>query len=125
MQTEGFNDFINQSSGALNRWTGEGTSQVLPRATIGENNILISDRFIEDGSYLRLKNIVLAYYIPQNVIGKVGMEQAKIYLTGQNLLTFTSYKGYNPEVSTFGPLGVDYGGYPQCRYIGGGIQVSF
>lgn len=124
LQTEGLNDWINQSAEALNRWTGEGTSDDIPRAYPGVNNTYLSDRFIENGSYIRLKNLTICYNIPFKTTGRKIIKQLKIYLTAQNLLTITGYTGYDPEVSSFGPLNIDYGAYPNTRYLGGGISIG-
>jgi len=120
MQTESLDKWINQSAEVLN-----GSSNLIPRAFIGSNNSLISDRFIEDASYVRLKNLTLGYTLPKSVLNVAGIEFIKIYATAQNLLTLTEYSGYDPEVSISGPLNIDYGAYPNSRYFGGGISVGF
>ena len=92
-------------------------------------NIHNSTRFVEDGSYLRLKNLTLSYNLPKSLLFKAGIEKAQIYITGQNLLTFTKYSGYDPEVNAYGSssvaLGVDYGTYPQARTCIVGVNITF
>jgi hypothetical protein len=124
MQTEGLNDWINQSAETLNRWTGPGISDNMPRAYPGSNNTLLSDRFIEKSSYFRLKNLTVGYNVPLKTTGRMIIKHLKLYLTAQNLLTITGYTGYDPEVSSFGPLNIDYGAYPNTRYLGGGISLG-
>jgi hypothetical protein len=87
----------------------------------------VSDRWIEDGSFIRLKNISLAYNLPSTFVQKLGISKLKAYLTGQNLITWTHYTGYDPEVNSYGGLqvGVDDGAYPQSRTIILGINVEF
>ncbi|UYQ91051.1 TonB-dependent receptor [Chitinophaga horti] len=118
-----------------NRWHGEGTSNSTPRATFQDpnNNRRTSDRFVEKGDYLRLKNVVLGYNLPTNTLEKWGLYNARLYASAQNLLTFTKYSGMDPELYTndnvagYGDLaqGIDMGTYPQSRSFTFGIQVSF
>ncbi|NJM14416.1 MAG: hypothetical protein HC896_02695, partial [Bacteroidales bacterium] len=118
MQTEGLNSYYNQSETALERWSGEGTSTTIPRAsTRNMNNTLVSDRFIEDGSYIQLKNVTLAYYVPRKWIRNADLGQFKVFLTAQNILYITDYTGYDPQISSMGPLNIDYGAYPNPRYF--------
>jgi hypothetical protein len=84
-------------------------------------NSAISDRFVENGSFLRLKNIQLGYSLPKNLIAKAGISRLRIYASCSNLFTITSYKGYDPEVGS----GVDYGNYPQARTFLMGAQLTF
>lgn len=119
----------NRPASILERWTGPGTSDSEPRVgtTDPNNNNRASDRFVEDGSYLRLKNIQLGYNLPSKLLKKVNVSKLRIYMSGQNLLTATSYTGYDPEIGTRGPLeiGIDRGFYPSARTVLGGIQVEF
>ncbi|MBR1803922.1 MAG: TonB-dependent receptor, partial [Muribaculaceae bacterium] len=78
-------------------------------------------RFVEKGDYLRLKNVQLGYTLPNHIAHKMGMSKWRIYVSGSNLLTFTKYKGYDPEVAA----GVDYGNYPQARTFMFGTNISF
>jgi len=89
--------------------------------------VLASDRFVEDGSYVRLKSVTLAYSLNKRFLG---LNSVKIYVTGQNLATLTNYTGFDPEVgsnneSTGVARGIDYGTYPQVRTFISGIKVQF
>lgn len=103
----------------------------LPRATLNDpnDNDRVSDRYIEDGSYLRLKNIALGYTFPKKLIKKIGLESLRVYANIQNLLTLTGYSGYDPEigVSTASPnvMGLDNGRYPSPTVYSFGLNVSF
>ncbi len=103
----------------------------LPRAIIGDpnDNDRISDRYVEDGSYLRMKNISLGYTFPKKWIGKIGIENLRLYCNIQNLFTITGYDGYDPEigVSTMSAnvYGVDYGRYPSPTTYSFGLNMSF
>ncbi|WP_432710125.1 SusC/RagA family TonB-linked outer membrane protein [Pedobacter sp.] len=130
MELEGMNDSKNQSATVLNRWTAPGQITDMPRASKDNTyNTYTSSRFIEDGSYLRLKTATLSYNFGQTTLGKLKMSRFMIYTTGYNLLTFTNYKGFDPEVNQYdanGPsMGVDYGTYPQSRTFLFGINVGF
>jgi TonB-linked SusC/RagA family outer membrane protein len=95
------------------------------------NNQRISDRYIEDGSYLRIKNIVLGYTLPQKWIARVKISSVRVYVNLQNLCTFTKYSGYDPEVgvnpqdASGYTFGFDQGRYPAPRVISGGVSISF
>ena len=125
MQIEGLNDWINQSTIALDRWDGPASTSGIHRAATGANNSLISSRFVEDASFVRLKYLTFTYSLPGAFLDKVGIESFRVYVTGRNLWTITNYSGYDPEVSMMGPLNIDYGTYPNSRYLGGGISISF
>lgn len=111
----------------LNRWTGEGTSNKYPRLALGDDkNWQVSDLYVCDGSYLRLKNVTLGYTLPQNLTRKLTIERLRFYVQAENLLTFTKYWGFDPEISSGGTsLGVDRGIYPQARTYTVGVNVSF
>jgi TonB-linked SusC/RagA family outer membrane protein len=129
----------NQLTTIKDRWHGEGTSNVMPRATADDpnGNNRYSDRWIENGAYLRIKNLQLGYTVPRTKLTswtKELISSARFYIAVQNLATFTSYKGYDPEVTRGAsyqkgefPLanGVDAGGSPQPRIIQLGWQVVF
>jgi len=111
------------------RWTGEGTSNYYPRARLngGYFNSRFSNFLLEDGSFVRLKNVTLGYNIP---LGKVKVvKNARVFVTATNLVTITKYTGYDPEVNTNynNPLtpGVDNGTYPQSKTFSAGINVRF
>ena len=108
----------------LNRWTGEGTSNTMPRAVFNDpnKNTRASDRYIEDGSYLRIKNVTLGYTLPESLTGKINLSRARIYASAQNLFTFTDYQGFDPEV---GFNGIDHNVYPINRTISVGINLGF
>ena len=112
----------NQSIKMLDRWTGEGTSNSIPRAVYADpnNNNRVSDRFLEDGSYLRLKNITLGYTLPKKSLSKIYVSGARMFISAQNLLTLTRYSGFDPEVS-----GIDSGSYPMTRTISLGLDIKF
>jgi TonB-linked SusC/RagA family outer membrane protein len=121
---EGMAVAYNQSDKTLERWTGEGTSSVVPRAVFNDpnQNSRPSDRYIEDGSYLRIKNVTLGYNLPENWYKKTPVSSARIYISGTNLYTFTSYEGFDPEV---GVSGIDNNVYPVTRTISVGANISF
>ena len=109
----------------LDRWTPTNPSAIYPKATTNRS-ILVSDRFLEDGSYLKLKTLSLSYNF-QNINFK-HIKGVRLYFTGQNLLTWTKYRGYDPEVSYRGAstlqAGEDFGGYPQSRTYMFGIKLD-
>jgi len=125
---------VNHHTDILNSWTPENPNTNIPRLedTSLSNNIrTMSDRWIEDGSYLRLKTISLGYTLPKDIVSKLKIQNLRVYSTVQNLLTFTKYKGFDPEVSedtgwkkTGLDIGVDNGKYPQPTTILFGINVS-
>jgi TonB-linked SusC/RagA family outer membrane protein len=122
--------YVNRPSSALNRWTGPGTSNTEPRVSLSDpnQNARVSDRFVEDGSYLRLKTAQIGYNLPQSWLKKVHFQKMKVYVTGQNLLTFTKYSGLDPEIGNIGgslEIGIDRGFYPQARTIMGGVSLTF
>ena len=117
----------NLPSWMLDRWTGEGTSNRIPRYVQGDNvNWQSSDLLVYDGSYLRLKNIQLGYTLPQRLTRKAFIEKFRVYVSAENLLTFTKYHGFDPEISSGGTsLGIDYGVYPQARVWTVGFNLAF
>jgi TonB-linked SusC/RagA family outer membrane protein len=113
----------------LNRWTGPGTSNYYPRVTFVDNNInmkTVSDFFIHDGSFVRLRNITLGYTLPKNITDFIKLNKLRIYISSENLLTLTRYQGFDPEIGggVFSN-GVDHGIYPQARTFMTGISVTF
>ena len=112
------------STRVLNRWTGEGTSNDVPRAIDSDpnTNLRVSTHYIEDGSYVRLKNLTLGYTLPQTLMSRITATRLRVYFTAQNLATLTKYSGYDPEVSA---SGVDLGIYPQSRVLMGGLNIGF
>jgi len=140
--TEGMIRLFNASPNVLTAWTPSNTDSGLPRAIAGDpnQNARVSDRWLEDGSFARLKTLTLGYTLPKAFLSaktKGICQNVRLYVTAQNLLTFTKYTGYDPEVgqrsaggnitATYGALaqGVDYGQFPQPRTFLVGVQVSF
>ncbi|NNK74296.1 MAG: SusC/RagA family TonB-linked outer membrane protein, partial [Flavobacteriaceae bacterium] len=118
----------NRSTYYLDRWTGPGTSNSFPRVTSGANsNSLFSDFFVEDGSFIRLQNAQLGYSFSEKVLDRLGLDKFRIYISGNNLITLTEYRGYDPTTSTGQPIGggIDYGFYPNPRTYTLGINVKF
>ena len=103
----------------------------LPRAIIGDpnDNDRISDRYVEDGSYLRLKNLALGYTFPKKIVKTLGVENLRVYCNIQNLFTITGYDGYDPEIGvstmSVNVMGVDYGRYPSPTTYSFGLNMSF
>lgn len=128
--TESMNDSRNQTTAVLRRWQNVGDVTDVPRVTTdgSTNNSRISSRYVEDGSYIRLKAITLGYDFSKDVLDRIGLSALKIYATGENLFTITDYSGFDPEVNSFGNNnrvgGIDYGTYPQTRNIIFGIRAS-
>ena len=114
----------NQTTDVLSRWTGEGTSNSMPRAVFGDpnQNNRISDRFVENGSYLRLKTISLAYNFPKAWLKPLTIENARLTLSCENVATITSYSGFDPEVAI---NGIDLSRYPISRTFNVGINFNF
>ncbi|MFC6100017.1 TonB-dependent receptor [Olivibacter domesticus] len=114
-----------------NRWHGEGTSNTMARATVDDfnQNGRVSDHFVEDGSFIRLKNIQIGYTLPQHITHNLRIKRARIYISGQNLLTFTGYSGLDPEIGSLGneitTTGIDVGSYPLPKIILCGLNVTF
>ena len=122
--------YVNRPSSALNRWTGPGTSNSEPRVNLNDpnQNARVSDRFIEDGSYLRIKNLSLGYNLSDKYLKKLKMQKVKLYVSSTNLLTFTKYSGLDPEIGTIGnnlEIGIDRGFYPQARTFTTGLSLTF
>ena len=113
----------NQPKWMLNRWSGEGTSNYLPRFTLSDtnNNWRMSDLYVKDASYLRLKNITLGYTLPVKWTNKAFVKKFRVYLAAENLLTLTKYDGFDPEISDY----VDRGIYPQARTMRLGANIAF
>ncbi|WP_299666504.1 TonB-dependent receptor [uncultured Polaribacter sp.] len=132
------NDYFNAYEDRINRFHPvNNPTGTQPRVTLSDanNNARFSDRYVEDGSFLRLKNLQVGYTIPKEYTQKSGIDRLRFYLSGQNLLTFTNYKGYDPEIGDLTQdaandvrslgIGVDLGNYPQPRLYYFGINVTF
>lgn len=112
----------------LDRWNGENTSNTEPRVTNGGYpNYAVSERFIEDGSFLRLRSVMLGYTLPESLIGKIKMERLRIYFSATNPLTWSTYSGYSPEVTSESAIdnGIDRGIYPVAKVFTFGLQAGF
>ncbi|MFD1142182.1 SusC/RagA family TonB-linked outer membrane protein [Larkinella insperata] len=120
--------YVNASRDLLNRWTPTNTDTDV-KAAYQDPAITISDRFIEDGTYVRLKNISLGYSIPKSLLAKARITNLRIYVSSQNAVTWTNYTGYDPEVSLNGQSlinkGVDSGVYPNSKSYQAGISLTF
>ncbi len=122
-------NYANYTGEWLDRWTGEGTSDKYPRVTFSDNNLngkTVSDFYIQDGSFVRLRNITLGYSLPKSITDAIKLTRLRLYVSAENLYTFTRYTGYDPEIG--GGVfdnGIDRGIYPQPRTIMTGINVTF
>jgi len=120
---------MNRPSWMLDRWIGEGTSNKIPRMTaVNPNrNWRSSDLYIKDGSYVRLKTIQLGYSLPTSLLEKASVQRLRLFVTAENLFTFTSYDGFDPEIAAgdYFNIGVDKGIYPQSRTISVGANLTF
>lgn len=130
VETEGMSDAKNQTIEVANRWRQPGDVTSIPKATPNStDNSRISTRFVEDGSFARVKALTIGYNVPKEILSKVKMSNAKVYVTGENLFTITNYSGYDPEVNAFGgsnkAMGIDFGTYPQTRNLIFGVNLSF
>ena len=117
----------NYQTSALGRWTGEGSTNSYPILSTVDNNKNFSnpsDFYLEDGDYWRIKTIQIGYNLPSDVVAKAGLSKTRLYLTGENLLTFTKYSGYDPEIGG-GVFGIDKGYYPQARTVMVGVNLQF
>ena len=136
---EGMTRLFNAGTAVLDRWTPENPDTDVPRAVTGDpnRNSRLSTRYIEDGSYLRIKNLAIGYTLPNELLNSFGngfITNVRIYLSSQNLLTLTDYSGYDPEIGRRSDFtaqnaslstGVDYGQFPQARTFLAGIQIGF
>ena len=128
---------MNQSADVLRRWRRPGDITDIPGVSPSNwDNSAVSTRYVEDGSYIRLKALTLGYRIPTESLGKMKISRFMVYVTAENLLTFTKYSGFDPEVSAFSASnqgatnqntapGVDFGTYPQSRDFTFGLNITF
>ncbi|MBC8152028.1 MAG: TonB-dependent receptor [Bacteroidetes bacterium] len=111
-----------------NRWSASNPGGQYPRATTNRT-VEFSSQYLEDGSFLRARNVTLGYQLPQPLLKRMGVRNIKVYASGQNLFTVTKYSGYDPEVSRYGQtnlnIGQDYGGYPLARTLLLGLNLGF
>ncbi len=120
--TESMDNNLHQFATVLDRWTPTNTDTDMPRAVLGDpaQNKRLSDRYVEDGSYFRVKDLVLGYSIPKSIISKARIDNMRVYFSAQNLYTITKYSGYDPEVRP-----VDFSGYPQNKTFIFGLNLTF
>ncbi len=123
--------YDNQLVDAMDYYSSTNTASNNPRpiADASNTNLLISDRYVEDGSYLRIQNVTLGYSLPQDVISKYKISRLRLYGSAQNLYTFTKYSGYDPEIGSFNQnvllSGIDNGRYPVARTFLVGLNLEF
>ena len=126
MESEGMFNSNNQSTGVLRRWRIPGQMTDVPRVGFNQQN---STYYIEDGSYLRVKDISLSYDVPKAIISKIHLTKLTPYISFTNLITWTGYDGRDPEVNQAGNSGsvqgIDWGTYPLCRSFAMGLKVEF
>lgn len=120
-RTEGKGEEATLGTSMRDVWTKDNIDGAIPNPYGNSNNYATSSRFIENGSYLRLKNLQLGYTLPTNVTSKVGIYRLRFYVSASNLFTVTKYTGYDPEVGG----GIDYGNYPQSRTFMIGANLNF
>jgi hypothetical protein len=122
-----FNGQQNAAVSAIDRYTTSDPSTTIPRAKLDPAPVF-SNRFIEDGSFIRLKTVSIGYTLPSSLIDRFKLSSARIYLIGQNLLTLTDYTGFDPEITSGNNTtqqGTDTGVYPVARTISAGVTLSF
>jgi len=131
-QTEGeYGLYMNQVAAVANFWTPSNPNSNIPapRSSFGNNNLVMSDRFLESASYLRLQNVRLGYNLPYRWAKYIKMSTLKVYASGQNLCVFTKYSGLDPEVGSLNQdptlQNIDYGRYPTPRVISFGVNAGF
>lgn len=128
-QLESFDGFQNNSAVALQRWTENNPTNKYPRANASSHGTIMSDVYVEDGSYARLKQVTFSYNLPQMLLKKLKTKNLQLSLSGYNLYTLTRYSGYDPEVSIYGGSvfgkGADYGAYPTARSLLFSINATF
>jgi len=126
IETEGMYDGKNQSIRVVDRWRRPGMETTIPKAGY---DLRISDFFVEDGSYMRLKDLTLSYDFGKTLLKKSGISRLQPYFTASNLLTITRYLGFDPEVNQWGNSGtvqgIDWGTYPQTRSFIVGLNIEF
>ena len=120
-------DPYNFEATVLDRWTGPGTSNSEPKASFGGYNYTPSDYFVQDGSFIRIRNVTLGYTLPEKWSKKVAMQKLRFYVKADNLFTFAKYTGYSPEIGAGRVLdnGVDMGIYPTTSVYSVGLNLTF
>jgi hypothetical protein len=121
--------YTNRTTAILDRWTGEGTSNEIPRYTWIDvnNNYRVSDLYIEDGSYAKVKNLQVGYTIPDFWLQRIGASKWRFYISFENLYTLTKYSGADPEIGAMSSfdIGIDRGIYPHARTVRFGTTITF
>ncbi|MBT2619779.1 MULTISPECIES: SusC/RagA family TonB-linked outer membrane protein [Chryseobacterium] len=118
----------NYQTSILDRWTGEGTSNTVARVTrddLNQNYTRMSDYYLQKGDYLRIKLVQVGYTLPKNISETIGASKVRFYVTAENLVTFTKYTGYDPEIAGADTFGIDRAFYPQARTFLFGANVQF
>jgi TonB-linked SusC/RagA family outer membrane protein len=117
----------NFESSFLSRWTGEGTSNTEPRITNGGHNYEMSERFIEDGSFMRLRTLQIGYTLPSSLLGQLRLSKLRVYANGTNLITWDNYSGYTPEIASGSVIdvGIDRGVFPIAKVFTFGLDIGF
>lgn len=127
-QMQRMDQVFNYGKDALRAWTPQNTDTDVPRAVQGDpnKNSRVSDRFVENGDFMRLNNLQLGYNLSADACKKLGISNLRLYIGGNRLLTFTKYKGYDPSTgSTVGQIGYDYASTPLSRSYMAGIKFGF
>jgi len=111
----------------MDSWNGEGTSNTIPKPSFGGYNYIPSDYYVQDGSFLRLRNVTLGYTLPASWNKHIFMNNVRIYLKADNVYTLTGFTGYTPEIGSSNVLaaGIDYGIYPISALYSFGINLNF
>lgn len=129
--TESSQGFNNSLTSRMDRWNADNTASNEPRMTLNDanENARFSDRYVQDGSYIRLKNIQLGYTLPSELLSNLGIQKLRVYLAADNLLTITDYEGFDPELGAWNnnpfSVGVDVATIPQARTFRGGLNITF
>lgn len=119
---------VNRHAYVLDRWTGLGTSNDVPRVTTGAtSNMVFSDFYVEDASYARIQNVQVGYTLPENLLSPLGVSSLRVYASVNNLYTFTKYSGFDPAATNGAAIGggIDYGFYPVPRIFLAGVNLNF
>ncbi len=120
-------DAYNFEQHVMDRWTGEGSSDTEPRATFGGYNYIPSDKYIQNGSFIRLRSLMLGYTLPNDMSKRIHMQQCRLFVKGNNIYTLTKFTGYTPEIGSNDVLssGIDTGIYPISAIYSFGVNLTF
>ncbi len=119
---------LNQFASYADRWTFDNPNSDIPRMSTSSSNLVISSHIVEDGSYLRIKTVALGYTLPKDILKHLYISRARVYVSAQNLYTFTNYSGYDPEVSIKNTAlnpGLDFSAYPRAASFNFGLNLTF